>query len=52
MKIDGDNHHCVYEKKMGRKYVTRAGIGAVEAFIRQHPGEALEAFGSKASKSD
>lgn len=52
MKIDGDNHHCVYEKKMGRKYVTRAGIGAVEAYIRQHPGDALEAFGSKASKSD
>ena len=52
MKIDGDNHHCVYEKKMGRKYITRAGIGAVEAYIRQRPGEALEAFGSKASKND
>ncbi len=23
MKIDGDDVHCVYEKKMGRKYVTR-----------------------------
>ncbi|MDA9452323.1 AlbA family DNA-binding domain-containing protein [Bradyrhizobium sp. CCBAU 21360] len=52
LKIDGDNHHCVYEKKLGRKYVTRAGIQAVEDYIRKNPGEALEAFGSKASKSD
>ncbi len=52
MKIDGDNHHCVYEKKLNRKYVTRAGIKAAEDYIRKHPGEALEAFGSKASRSD
>ncbi|MHC2531791.1 AlbA family DNA-binding domain-containing protein [Bradyrhizobium diazoefficiens] len=52
MKIDGDNHHCVYEKKMGRKYVTRAGLKAVEEYIRTAPVEALEAFGSKANRSD
>jgi hypothetical protein len=39
MKIDGDNHHCVYEKKMGRKYITRAGLAAVEDFIRKNPDE-------------
>lgn len=47
LKIDGDNHHSIIEKKMGRKYITRAGIAAVEDFIRNHPDEAIEAFGSK-----
>ena len=51
MKIDGDNLHCVYEKKMGRKYITRAGLRAVEDCVRKNPGEAIQAFGSKAAKS-
>ncbi|WP_316398031.1 ATP-binding protein [Bradyrhizobium sp. 33ap4] len=51
MKIDGDDVHCVYEKKMGRKYITRAGLKAVEDYIRQSPGPALQAFGSKAAKT-
>jgi hypothetical protein len=52
MKIDGDNTHCVYEKKLGRKYVTRAGLEAVASYVRKNPGEALQAFGSKAAKSE
>lgn len=51
LKIDGDNHHCVYEKKLGRKYITRAGLKAVEEFVRNMPEEAIQAFGSKAAKS-
>lgn len=51
LKIDGDNHHSIIEKKMGRKYITRAGIAAVADFIRQHPDEAIEAFGSKAARA-
>jgi hypothetical protein len=49
LKIDGDNHHCVHEKKLGRKYVTRTGLKALEDFIRQHPDEAIAAFGSRAA---
>ncbi|MGJ4973057.1 MULTISPECIES: ATP-binding protein [unclassified Bradyrhizobium] len=51
LKIDGDNVHCVVEKKMGRKYITRAGLKAVEDFIRKNPGEAIQVFGSRASKN-
>jgi Putative DNA-binding domain len=51
-KIDGDNYHCVYEKKLNRKYVARAGLSAVEKYIRKDPGEAIEAFGSKATKGE
>lgn len=51
LKIDGDNHHCVVERKMGRKYVTRAGLKAVEDFIRRSPDEAIEAFGSRAVRA-
>jgi hypothetical protein len=51
LKIDGDNRHSIIEKKMGRKYITRAGIAAVEDFIRSHPDEAIEAFGSKAVRA-
>jgi hypothetical protein len=29
LKIDDDNIHCVKEKKLKRKYITRAGIKAV-----------------------
>jgi hypothetical protein len=49
--IDGDNIHCVHEKKLDRKYVTRAGHKAVEQFIRTKPHEALAAFGSRAAKA-
>jgi hypothetical protein len=51
LKIDGDNVHCVVEKKMGRKYITRAGIKAVEDFIRQHPGDAINVFGSRSARN-
>jgi hypothetical protein len=51
LKIDGDNVHCVVEKKMGRKYITRAGLKALEDFIREKPGEAIQVFGSRASKN-
>jgi hypothetical protein len=51
MKIDGDNVHCVYEKKMGRKYITRAGLEAIEDYVRENPGEAIQAFASKAAKT-
>jgi hypothetical protein len=51
LKIDGDDVHCVYEKKMGRKYITREGLKAVESYVRKNPNEALQAFGSKAAKT-
>jgi hypothetical protein len=47
LKIDGDNVHSVKERKLGRKYVTRAGIKAVGDFIRDKPLEAIRTFGSK-----
>jgi hypothetical protein len=49
LKVDGDNVHCVKEKKFGRKYVTRAGIKALEEFIKKNPLEAIHIFGSKAA---
>ncbi|MEY9886081.1 helix-turn-helix domain-containing protein [Bradyrhizobium sp. USDA 329] len=45
--IDKDNRHCLYEKKLKRKYVTREGLKALEHFIRTQPQDALKAFGSK-----
>ena len=45
--IDGDNHHCVLERKFRRKFVTRAGIDAIANFIRHEPTKALRAFGSR-----
>jgi hypothetical protein len=48
LKINDDNIHCVEEKKLKRKYITRAGIAAVAGYIKQHPVEALRVFGSKA----
>jgi hypothetical protein len=51
LKLHDDNVHCVVEKKMGRKYITRAGLKAVEDFIRQHPGDAINVFGSRAAKT-
>ena len=47
LKIDGDNIHSVVEKKMGRKYITRAGIAAIEDFMRKNPEDAIKVFGSK-----
>ncbi|WP_316185140.1 MULTISPECIES: ATP-binding protein [unclassified Bradyrhizobium] len=49
LKIDGDNIHCVLERKLRRKYVTRMGISAIEAFVRDEPEKAIRVFGSKAS---
>jgi hypothetical protein len=49
LKIDDDNIHCVQEKKLKRKYVTRAGIAALSDYIRGNPLEALRVFGSKAA---
>jgi len=45
--IDGDNYHCVLERKFRRKFVTRAGIDAITNFIQKEPTEALRAFGSR-----
>jgi hypothetical protein len=49
LSIDDDNIHCVKEKKLKRKYVTRAGINAVAEYIKQQPLEAMQVFGSKAA---
>lgn len=47
--LDDDNIHSVQEKKLRRKFVTRAGIQAIERLIKDKPLEAITAFGSKAS---
>ncbi len=47
LKIDGDNIHSVHEQKLRRKYVTRAGIKAVEDYIRANPEASLMTFGSQ-----
>ena len=49
LNLDGDNVHCVLEKKLRRKYITKAGIKAVGDFIREKPLEAIRIFGSKAA---
>jgi hypothetical protein len=49
LKVDDDNIHCVKEKKLGRKYVTRAGIKAVGEYIKENPLQAIRIFGSKAA---
>jgi hemerythrin-like domain-containing protein len=49
LKIHDDNVHCVHEKKLRRRYVTRAGVKAVEGFVREKPLEAVRVFGSKAA---
>jgi Putative DNA-binding domain len=43
-----DNTHSIWEKKLRRRYITRAGIKAAVAFITAKPLEAVRAFGSKA----
>lgn len=43
-----NNAHSIWEKKLKRRYVTRAGMKAVEDFISATPLEALRSFGSKA----
>jgi hypothetical protein len=48
--IHDDNQHCIFEKKFGRKFVTRAGLQALETFIREHPETAINVFGSKGAK--
>jgi hypothetical protein len=47
--LGDDNIHIVLEPKFRRKFITRAGINAVEKFITENPHEALKAFGSRAS---
>lgn len=47
LNLDSDNFHCVLERKFRRKFITRAGIEAIETFIRTKPAEALKAFGSR-----
>ena len=49
LKIDDDNLHCVKGKKLGRKYIRRAGIKKLAEYINEKPLEALRAFGSKAA---
>jgi hypothetical protein len=49
LKIDDDNIHCVQEKKLKRKYVTRAGIAALSDYVRANPLDAIRIFGSKAA---
>jgi hypothetical protein len=44
LKIGDDNVHCVQEKKLARKYVTRAGIKALDDYVRT---QAIRVFGSK-----
>lgn len=43
-----DNVHSILEKKFKRRYVTRAGIKAIEDFVTSAPLEALRSFGSRA----
>ena len=43
-----DNVHSIWEKKLRRRYITRAGIQAIENFVKATPLEALRSFGSKA----
>ena len=43
-----DNTHSIWEKKLRRRYITRAGIQAIEAFLKGSPLEALRCFSSKA----
>jgi hypothetical protein len=47
-----DNFHSIWEKKLKRRYVTRAGIQAIENFVNTSPLEALRSFGSKACIAD
>jgi hypothetical protein len=47
--LGDDNIHVVPEPKFKRKFITRAGIKAVEEFISRDPHGALKAFGSRAS---
>jgi hypothetical protein len=47
--LSKDNIHVVEEQKFHRKFITRAGIKAVEDFIQRDPRAALASFGSKAA---
>lgn len=48
--VDKDNVHCLHEKKLNRKYITRRGLAVLEDYIRKEPEKALDAFGSRASR--
>jgi hypothetical protein len=47
--VGEDNIHVIEEPKFKRKFITRAGIRAVRAFIESDPLGALRVFGSRAS---
>jgi Schlafen, AlbA_2 len=47
LQLDDDDRYCVKEKKLKRKYITRAGIKAVADFIRSEPLEAIRVFGAR-----
>jgi hypothetical protein len=47
--LSDDNLHVIEEPKFQRKFITRAGIKAVEDFIERDPRAALKSFGSRAS---
>lgn len=47
--LSDDNIHVVKEPKFHRKFITRAGIKAVEEFIERDPRGALRSFGSRAA---
>jgi hypothetical protein len=47
--LSNDNIHVVEERKFRRKFITQAGIKAVEDFIERDPRGALKSFGSRAA---
>jgi hypothetical protein len=49
LRLADDNIHVVQEPKFHRKFITRAGINAVEEFIARDPHSALKSFGSRAA---
>jgi hypothetical protein len=49
LALSNDNIHVVEERKFRRKFITRAGIKAVEDFIQRDPRPALKSFGSRSA---
>jgi hypothetical protein len=47
LRLHENNDYCIQEKKLRRKYITRAGIEAVLNYIKSNPMEAIKVFGSK-----
>jgi hypothetical protein len=42
-----DERHCIHERKLRRKYITRSGIDAVSHYIKAKPMDAIKIFGSR-----